>query len=319
MAKQPRKVALIDVRDYPRDKYSAYWVITVAGEEGLGYRWQVDVHSYTPVAWDYKGKVTTDRPDVPQPVYPPDIQVKQPQFLKMTKVEQAEIRRQQEARRQQCAAIYEANPKPVFNLAQQIGTTDTRDEADTAAQTWVKAEMEKYKKPELAPAANPQAGFALALGPGGMLIDALFEGLRRLFLPLILMAVAYNTTLRNNRMAEVRDFIDAGAGAGLWRIYDGSRPATCGTATTLLAELTCSDPSAGAPSGGVLTFSAITADSSANATGTATWFRIVDSTGTCCVDGNVGTSGSDLNLNSTSISSGQEVSITAASITEGNA
>ena len=68
-----------------------------------------------------------------------------------------------------------------------------------------------------------------------------------------------------------------------------------------------------------MTFSAITADASANATGTATWARLVDSTGTCAVDMNVGTSGSDLNLNSTSISTGQEVSITSAVITEGNA
>jgi hypothetical protein len=65
--------------------------------------------------------------------------------------------------------------------------------------------------------------------------------------------------------------------------------------------------------------SAITADASANATGTATWFRCVDSTGTCCVDGNVGTSGSDLNLNSTSINSGVQVSVTSFTITAGNA
>lgn len=50
-----------------------------------------------------------------------------------------------------------------------------------------------------------------------------------------------------------------------------------------------------------------------------TTLRAVDSTGTCCVDMNVGTSGSDLNLNSTSISTGQQVSITSAVITEGNA
>jgi hypothetical protein len=45
----------------------------------------------------------------------------------------------------------------------------------------------------------------------------------------------------------------------------------------------------------------------------------VDSTGTCCIDGNVGTSGSDLNLNSTSITSGQNVAVTSFTITEGNA
>ena len=71
--------------------------------------------------------------------------------------------------------------------------------------------------------------------------------------------------------------------------------------------------------GGVLTLNAITQDSSANATGTATWFRIVKADGTTHVmDGNVGTSGSDLNLTTTSIVSGQPVSVTSFVITEGN-
>ncbi len=65
--------------------------------------------------------------------------------------------------------------------------------------------------------------------------------------------------------------------------------------------------------------SSITADSSANNNGTATWFRCVDSTGTFCVDGSVGTSGSDLNLNSTTISSGQNVAVSSFVITGGNA
>jgi hypothetical protein len=133
------------------------------------------------------------------------------------------------------------------------------------------------------------------------------------------MALGFNATLRNARADQITAAHDAGAGAALLRIYDGSRPATGGTATTLLAELTFSDPSAPAASGGVLTASAITADSSANATGTATWFRTVDSNGVQVIDGDVGTSGSDLNLNSVSISSGQQVACSSFVITEGNA
>ena len=132
------------------------------------------------------------------------------------------------------------------------------------------------------------------------------------------MALAYVAALRNARLDAITTKIDAGAGAGLLRIYDGSRPATGGTATTLLAELTFSDPSFAAASGGVLTASAITQDSSANATGTATWFRVVDSAATFVMDGNVGTSGSDLNLTSTSITATQPVSVTSFVITEGN-
>lgn len=130
------------------------------------------------------------------------------------------------------------------------------------------------------------------------------------------MALAYSTTLRNAML----DAITTAAGNGaLLRIYDGSRPATGGTATTLLAELTCGTPFAASASGGVLTLGSITQDSSANATGTATWFRIVKSDGTTHVlDGSVGTSGSDLNLTTTSITSTQPVSVTSFTITEGN-
>lgn len=129
------------------------------------------------------------------------------------------------------------------------------------------------------------------------------------------MALAYSSAIRNAML----DTITAAAGgSALLRIYDGTRPSSGGTATTLLAELTCNATFAPGASGGVLTLNSITQDSSANATGTATWFRIVTSGGTFCVDGNVGTSGSDLNLTTTSIVSGQPVSVTSFTITEGN-
>jgi len=130
------------------------------------------------------------------------------------------------------------------------------------------------------------------------------------------MALAYAVGIRNAMLDEITTV--AGASA-LLRIYDGSRPATGGTATTLLAELTCNATFAAGASSGALTLNAITQDSSANATGTATWFRIVASNGTTHVlDGNVGTSGSDLNLTTTSIVATQPVSVTSFVITEGN-
>lgn len=131
------------------------------------------------------------------------------------------------------------------------------------------------------------------------------------------MALAYDVVSIRNVML---DAITTRAGASaLLRIYDGTRPATGGAATTLLAELTCNTTFAAAAAAGVLTLNAITQDSSANATGTATWFRIVKSDGTSFVlDGNVGTSGSDLNLTTTSIVATQPVSVTSFTITEGN-
>ncbi len=131
------------------------------------------------------------------------------------------------------------------------------------------------------------------------------------------MALAYEAATLRDAML---DAITTRAGnAALLRIYDGSRPATGGTATTLLAELTCGSPFAGAAVNGVLTANAITQDSAANATGTATWFRIVQSDGsTHVMDGNVGTSGSDLNLTTNSIVQNQPVSVTSFVINEGN-
>ena len=129
------------------------------------------------------------------------------------------------------------------------------------------------------------------------------------------MALAYSTTVRNAML----DAITSAAGASaLLSIYDGVRPATGGTATTLLAQLTCNATFAPAASGGVLTLNSITQDSSANATGTATWFRITTSGAAFVLDGNVGTSGSDLNLTTTSIVATQPVSVTSFVITEGN-
>lgn len=134
------------------------------------------------------------------------------------------------------------------------------------------------------------------------------------------MTIAYATAVRNSRMAEVSAAVDGGAGAGTIRIYNGTRPASGGTATTLLAELSFSDPAFSAPSGGVLTANAIAADTSADATGEATWFRVVDSTGAFVLDGSVGVTGSgaDLELNSVNIGAGQRVEITSFEITEGN-
>jgi hypothetical protein len=127
------------------------------------------------------------------------------------------------------------------------------------------------------------------------------------------MAIALDSSIRNAMMDAITT--RAGGSAKL-RIYNGTRPSTGGTATTLLAELTCNATFAPSASGGVLTLNSITQDSAADATGTATWFRIVKSDGTTFVmDGDVGTSGSDLNLNTTSIVSGGTVSVTSATFT----
>ncbi len=124
---------------------------------------------------------------------------------------------------------------------------------------------------------------------------------------------------RNAILDAIAAKINAGAGAGVIKVYNGTIPTDANTAVgsqTLLAELTFSDPCASAAASGVLTFSAITSDSSANATGTATWARILDSDSNVVMDVSVGSSGSVvLTFNTTSIVSGGPVAITAFTLT----
>lgn len=135
------------------------------------------------------------------------------------------------------------------------------------------------------------------------------------------MALSYTTTLRNTQL----DAITTAVGnAGLLRIYDGSVPANVGASigsSTLLAELTCGTPFAASASSGALTAGSITQDSSANATGTATYFRLATSAGTAVIQGTVTATGGggDLTLTTTSIVSGQPVQVTSFVITRGNA
>ena len=115
------------------------------------------------------------------------------------------------------------------------------------------------------------------------------------------------------------DFIGVALDSGFIRIYDGAQPATADTALsgqTLLAELTFGADAFPAAVAGVLTANAITQDSSANATGTASWARLLKTDGTSVVmDGSVGTSAANVVINSTAISSGAVVSCSSLTIT----
>lgn len=116
----------------------------------------------------------------------------------------------------------------------------------------------------------------------------------------------------------VVDRIDVG-GAGTIKIYDGTIPTDADTAITtqvLLATLTFSATAFGAASNGVATAAAITDDSSADATSTATWARIASGGGTNQMDVTVGTSGEDINFNTVSFVTGATVSITSLTYTQ---
>lgn len=108
---------------------------------------------------------------------------------------------------------------------------------------------------------------------------------------------------------------------GKLRIYSGSQPASADDGiggATLLAELTFGSPAFGAGVAGVATANAITGDATADATGTAAWFRALQSNGSTVVyDGTVGAGGSfDCVLNTVAIQAGATVNITALTLTE---
>jgi hypothetical protein len=123
------------------------------------------------------------------------------------------------------------------------------------------------------------------------------------------MGVIYAAALRTARMNEVKDAIDAGAGAGKLKIGTSAMG-------TVLATLTLADP-CGTVSGDVLTLD-FDPDISAAAsnTGTAAAATITDSDDNVIVSGlTVGTSGTNIVLDSTSITAGQTVTITSGTLT----
>lgn len=121
--------------------------------------------------------------------------------------------------------------------------------------------------------------------------------------------------LRNTQYstAAINAMVDALAAllvSGYIRIYSGSQPANANTAVgaqVLLAELRFGNPAFAAGVAGVAIANAITQDSAANATGTATWFRALKSDGaTAVLDGNVGKTG-DANTNNLELGTDQIV------------
>ena len=129
----------------------------------------------------------------------------------------------------------------------------------------------------------------------------------------------FSTTIRNNQLDQNTSAIGS---SGKLRIYDGTQPATVATAITtqvLLADLALSATAAPGASGGVLTFNSISNDSSADNTGTASWGSLLTSANVRVADFTVGTSGTDMIINNTSIVSGQVVSCSSLTITAGNA
>lgn len=126
--------------------------------------------------------------------------------------------------------------------------------------------------------------------------------------------VKFSTAALNAFLDQINSLIGSG---GKIRIYSGTRPANVDAAlsgNTVLAELALSATPFGAASSRTITAATITADASADATGTATFASYLTSGNARVIDVEVGTSGCDINLNTVSIVTGANVAITSATL-----
>lgn len=132
------------------------------------------------------------------------------------------------------------------------------------------------------------------------------------------MTLQYSTTLRNNQLDQVE--VTAGASAKL-QLRSGAQPANCAAAAsgTLLAEITLpADWMNAAASGSKTKLGTWT--TTGLAAGTIAHFRIVDNAGTTChMQGSVGTTGTDMTVDNTSIAVGQTVTVNTFTLNAGNA
>ena len=135
------------------------------------------------------------------------------------------------------------------------------------------------------------------------------------------MATTISAASRNAAVNAIVDQLDGAA--SVVKIYAGAIDDPDVAATqTLLATLTCATPAFGAASDDGTTSTATAgaiADETNAVAGTAAWFRAETSGGACVCQGTVGVGSGDLQLNTTSISTGGTVSVTAWTFTCGQA
>lgn len=135
------------------------------------------------------------------------------------------------------------------------------------------------------------------------------------------MALQLSVAVRNARLDAIETTVGTDA---VLKIRSGSAPANVAAADsgTVLATLTLPTDWLAAASSGSKAKSGTWQDTSADATGTAAHFRIYASDGTTAhLQGTVTATGGggDLTVDNTSFAAGQSFTITAFSLTDGNA
>lgn len=132
------------------------------------------------------------------------------------------------------------------------------------------------------------------------------------------MALQYSTTVRNAKLDAIETAIGTSA---VLKIRTGSAPVNVAAADsgTVLSTVNLPSDWMAAASGGTKSKSGTWEDLSADDTGTAAHFRVYASDGTTAhMQGTVGTSGTDMIVDSTSFTSGQTFTVTAFSIADNN-
>lgn len=133
--------------------------------------------------------------------------------------------------------------------------------------------------------------------------------------------MALDTRIDNTAAIAACDAIVDLLDGGSIKIYTGTAPTDVDAAATgtLLGTLTLGTPAFGnavdAAPGATATANAITGDTSADATGTAGYFRAATSGGQDRVQGTCGTSDADMILNSVSITAGAAIDATSWTVT----
>ena len=126
------------------------------------------------------------------------------------------------------------------------------------------------------------------------------------------MTIRFNTAMRDVMVTALTGAI----GGTTLSIYTGSQPAAANDAATGTKLVDITIIGFNAPANGSATLSTSSPSTgTAVATGTAGWGRIVGGAGVR-IDGTVGTSGTDFTINSTSITNGATVTLTAMTVTQ---
>jgi hypothetical protein len=122
---------------------------------------------------------------------------------------------------------------------------------------------------------------------------------------------------RNAACDAIVDLVDGGASAGIIEVRTGSAPASADDAAsgTLLLTFTLADPAFGAASSGAAAGASLPRTAVAVAAGTAGWARLLDSSNGKIMDLSVGTSNSDIELSTVTITLGRTVTLDAMTIT----